>query len=110
MFGRIESWSGYFSPLHDGPLKGASAAELAANDPTRLVGAEARLLRQLGTRFFLGSGPTHSHWFKEEATLAFASRLRALHLPVTLDLVPTRQGEWRDQLDAGLRWAFGSRS
>ena len=108
LFGRIESWSGYFTPLHDGPFKGADAATLAANDPTRLIGAEARLLKQLRTRFFLGSGPTHSHWFKEQATLAFASRLRALHLPVTLDLVPTRQGEWRGQLDAGLRWAFGS--
>jgi len=108
VFGRIESWSGYFSPRHDGPFKRADAGTLAANDPTRLVRGEARLLRRLGLRFFLGSGPTHSHWFTEQATLDFASRLRALRLPVMLKLVPTRQGEWRDQLLAGLRWALGS--
>src|SRR5207244_2802252 len=41
LFGRVESWSGYFRPLHDGPFKGADRATLAANDPTELVAAKA---------------------------------------------------------------------
>jgi poly(3-hydroxybutyrate) depolymerase len=106
LFGRIESWSGYFTPLRDGPFKGADAATLAANDPTRLAPREAALLRRLGTRFYLGSGPTHSHWFKEQQTVDFAAELRRLGLPVTLQLFPTRKGEWRSQFEAGLRWAL----
>ncbi len=106
LFGRVESWSGYFRPLRDGPFKHSGRAELAANDPRALITTEAALLRRLGTRFFLGSGPSHSHWFKESETVDFAARLRALHLGVTLQLVPTRQGEWSEQLVAGLRWAL----
>jgi poly(3-hydroxybutyrate) depolymerase len=107
LFGRIESWSGYFKVLHDGPFKHAGKLTIAANDPVQLVTAAAPMLRDLGTRFFLGSGPNHSHWFKEQETLDYAARLRRLHLPVTLALFPTRQGEWFDQLRAGLAWAFG---
>ena len=106
LFGRIESWSGYFTPLNDGPFKGAGTTTLAANDPTRLAPREAALLRRLGTRFYLGSGPTHSHWFKEQQTVDFAAELERLGLPVTLQLVPTRKGEWRGQFEAGLRWAL----
>jgi hypothetical protein len=106
LFGRIESWSGYFTPLHDGPFKEADAKTLAANDPTKIVARKAGLLRRLGTRFYLGTGPTHSHWFKQQATVDFAARLRMLGFPVTLQLFPTRKGEWRGQFEAGLRWAF----
>jgi hypothetical protein len=106
LFGRIESWSGYFRPLRDGPFKHAGSATLEANDPTALVVTEAPLLRRLDTRFFVGSGPTHSHWFKEQQTVAFARLSERLRLPVTLRLVPTRHGEWREQLLAGLRWAL----
>ena len=106
LFGRIESWSGYFTPLRDGPFKGADAATLAANDPTRIASKEAARLRRLGTQFYLGSGPTHSHWFTEQQTVDFAAELRRLSLPVTLQLFPTRKGEWRSQFEAGLRWAF----
>ena len=109
LFGRIESWSGYFTPLDDGPFKGADATTLAANNPTLIAPREAPLLRRLGTRFYLGSGPTHSHWFKEQQTVDFAAALKRLGLPVTLQLVPTRKGEWRGQFEAGLRWAFGRR-
>ncbi|HZO48989.1 MAG TPA: alpha/beta hydrolase-fold protein [Gaiellaceae bacterium] len=108
LFGRVESWSGYFRPLRDGSLRGASAAELEAHDPTRLVASEAARLRRLGTRFELSTGPTHSHWFTNGATRAFAARLRALRLPVTLRVSASRRGEWRRQLEAGLRWAFAS--
>jgi S-formylglutathione hydrolase FrmB len=106
LFGRIESWSGYFSPLHDGPFAHADARTLAANDPTKLVRAEAARLRALGTRFYLGSGPTHSHWFKEQETIAYAALLARLRLPFTLKLVPSLKGEWRSQFEAGLRWAL----
>jgi hypothetical protein len=109
LFGQVESWSGYFRPLHDGPLKDADKVTLAANDPGRLVTAKSSLLRRLGVRFFLGSGPTHSHWFTEQETIDFAKRLRRLRLPVTLYLVATREGEWYEQFVAGLRWAVPAR-
>jgi len=108
VFGAAESWSGYFTPLHDGPFAAATAATLAANDPTLLVRTEARLLRRDGLRFFVSTGPYHSHWFRPAATFAFANELRALDLPVQFDTYPTLKGEWRAQLDAGLTWALGA--
>jgi enterochelin esterase-like enzyme len=107
-FGAAESWSGYFTPLLDGPFKGATRQVLAAHDPTQLVRSEQRLLKARQTRFFISSGPSHSHWFKESATVDFAQELRSLGLPVTMQLYPTLKGEWREQFDAGLIWAFGN--
>ncbi len=106
LFGAAESWSGYFTPLHDGPFRHAAPAVLAAHDPTTLVAEDWPLLQALGLRFFVSSGPSHSHWFREDATVSFARELRNVGLPVELRLFPTRRGEWRDQLDAGLAWAF----
>ena len=106
LFGAAESWSGYFEPLHDGPFKAASRAVLAAHDPTLLVKQEQTALQRRGVRFFVSSGPSHSHWFRESATVAFARELRGLGLPVELRLFPTLRGEWRAQFDAGLAWAF----
>lgn len=106
IFGAIESWSGYFAPLRDGPFKHAGKAVLAANDPVLLARSEAAELRRLGTRFFVSSGPFHSHWFRPAETVDFARELRGLDVPVTLKLVSNRRGEWREQLDAGLTWAF----
>jgi enterochelin esterase-like enzyme len=108
LFGSIESWSGYFRPLRDGPFKDASRTELAANDPRRIVRLDKRALARTGTRFFLSSGPAHSHWFKPAETVAFADEVRGLGLRETLRLFASRQGEWRAQVDDGLRWAFGS--
>jgi enterochelin esterase-like enzyme len=88
-FGAIESWSGYFTPLHDGPFKTAGRAELAANDPMGLAVTEKQVLTHARTRFFLSSGPSQREG-----------------LPVELRLYADRRGEWRQQLDAGLRWAF----
>ncbi len=109
LFGQIASWSGYFHPLHDGPLAHAPRAALAAHDPFRLAVAKATLLRRLGTRFFLASGPTHSHWFKEQQTIDFAAELRRLHLPAMLLLEPSPRGQYAAQLEAGLRWAIAPR-
>jgi hypothetical protein len=80
---------------------------LAGHDPTKLVVAERKELARLGLRFFVSSGPSHSHWFKESATVDFAHELQWEGLDATLRLFPTLRGEWRDQLDAGLTWAFG---
>jgi poly(3-hydroxybutyrate) depolymerase len=105
LFGAIESWSGYFRPLNDGPFKGASRSVLAANDPERLLQLDDQVLT--GTRFFVSSGPYHSHWFRPAETVAFAREAQGLGLDVTLRLYSSRRGEWRAQFDDGLRWAFG---
>jgi enterochelin esterase-like enzyme len=108
LFGTAESWSGYFRPLHDGPFEGASAATLAANDPTKLARSEAPVLRQDGLHFFVSTGPYHSHWFRPKSTYAFAAELESLRVPVRLLSVAGPKGEWRAQLDAGLSWALGA--
>ena len=108
IFGDVESWSGYFTPLDDGPFKGASRAILAANNPTLLAASEAAALRGGGVRFFVSTGPFHSHWIPRGTTQRFAAELRGLRLPTTLRVYPSRAGEWRDQLDAGLDWAFAT--
>jgi enterochelin esterase-like enzyme len=105
LFGTLESWSGYFKPVLDGPFKHATRAELAANDPTRLVITQRPLLSK--TRFFLSTGPPHSRWAPPSQTIDYASRLRALGLRYTLRTYSSKQGEWRDQFDDGLRWALG---
>ena len=106
VFGTLESWSGYFTPLRDGPFKNASPKVLDANNPTLLAPREAGALAR--TRFFVSTGPYHSHLIKPAATLAFAFRLRRLGLHVALDVVRQKRGEWSDQLDAGLGWALAS--
>ena len=95
MFGAIEAWSGYFTPLRDGPFKGASRKVLAANDPARLARHKAALLRADGTRFFLSTGPFHSHWFRPEQTIEFTRELRSLQLPVRYHRYANAKGEWR---------------
>jgi len=106
VFGSILSFSGYFAPLRDGPFKHASAAVLAQHDPTRLVRSERSELARAGTRFFLSTGPAHSHWFTPAETLAFARELHGLGLPVTTYVHPAKVGEWTAQVDAGLTWAL----
>jgi len=108
LFGVAESWSGYFAPLPDAPFVHARAATLAANDPTRLVRADAAALRQAGMRFFVSTGPNHSHWIRPASTVAFANELSELGLPVRLMRYPSAKGEWRAQLDAGLDWALAA--
>jgi S-formylglutathione hydrolase FrmB len=105
LFGTIESWSGYFKPVLDGPFKHATPAVLAAHDPTRLVVAQQPVLSK--TRFFVSTGPPHSRWAPPSQTIDYADRLRALGLRYTLRVYTRRKGEWRNQLDDGLRWAFG---
>jgi hypothetical protein len=106
LFGVVESWSGYFQPLHDGPFKGAAKDVLAANDPRLLAKAGAARLRLDGTRFFVSTGPYHSHWFRPAQTTSFARELWQLGLPVRLLTLASRKGEYQTQLADGLGWAL----
>jgi enterochelin esterase-like enzyme len=106
LFGTIESWSGYFEPLPDGPFKNAGPGLLAANDPVALARSEVRELRRLGTRFFVSTGPLHSREIVPASSRAFAAHLRSLGLAVEYRTFPTLKREWRNQLDAGLTWAL----
>jgi enterochelin esterase-like enzyme len=106
LFGTVESWSGYFQPLHDGPFKNAKRALLAANDPTVLVRTEAGLLRREGVRFFLSTGPAHSHWFKPQQTMDFTRELRGLGLTVSYHFYSSTKHEYGTQLDVGLGYAL----
>jgi S-formylglutathione hydrolase FrmB len=104
LFGAVESWSGYFHPLRDGPFRHATKAELAASDPLRIALQERAAVARI--RFFLASGPFHSHWFRPAQTWAFARSLRGLGAPVQTYYYGDRRGEWKAQLAAGLTWAL----
>jgi hypothetical protein len=58
-------------------------AILAADDPTLLVPQEAAKLRVDGVRFFVSTGPGHSHWIPNGASQQLAHELRALGLRTT---------------------------
>ena len=77
LFATAESWSGYFKPIADGTLHGPSRAELAAHDPSQLVAQKARLIRRLGTRFFLSCGAT-----RDRVTASFARAHRRSAMPL----------------------------
>jgi poly(3-hydroxybutyrate) depolymerase len=106
LFGTIEAWSAYFSPLHDGPFEHAPQKVLAENDPTKLAPSLASTLRRDHTRFFLSTGPGHSHWFRPEQTRAFLRELRSLGVTATYHVYANAKGEWRAQVDTGLAWAL----
>ena len=108
LFGRIESWSGYFRPLHDGPFRDAPPSFYEANDPVRDLRALAPKLRRDRTEFFISSGPSHSHWFKADESVAFAHELHALGLPVAFHEYTQARGEWKTQLAVGLEWALAA--
>ena len=106
LFGRVESWGGYFAPFRDGPFRAATGASLARHDPSLLVRREAGLLRRSRIRFFVSSGPGHGA-VKPHATVRFARLLRALGLRYRLELLPEKRGAWERQLVDGLLWAEG---
>ena len=108
-FGVAESWSGYFRPFRDGPLAHASAAELAAHNPTVLVRREAALLRRRHIRFYLATGFNHGGIFRRW-TYEFARELQGLRLSyrVWASQSPDGGRYLRLQLPAALEFAFGS--
>lgn len=107
MFGTVESWSGYFTPLRDAPFTHASAGELARNNPTLTIGSRAATLRKTGTRFFLSTGPAHSHLIDPDQTMKFAYALHRLGIVTALRRYTSARGEWQTQLADGLTWALG---
>lgn len=107
LFGALESWSGYFHPLRDKPFKHVGITTLRANNPTLLLRRKAKLLRRLGVRLFVSTGPPHSRWAPPSESGRFAREALALHLPMTYRSFHSRKGHWRDEFHAGLSWAFG---
>jgi S-formylglutathione hydrolase FrmB len=107
LFGVAESWSGYFKPFRDGPLAHATAAELAAHDPTLLVRREAAQLRRRHVRFFLATGFNHGGIFRRW-TFEFARELQALGIQhrVWASQWPDGGRYLRLQLPAALQYAF----
>jgi len=107
LFRTLESWSGYFRPLHDGPFRGAGPRRLAEHNPSLLVRNNARFLRTTGVRFYLSSGSTHDRK-TAAAAVRFAGELAALHLPHVLYLRPGGHDSrfWRLQLPEALRYAL----
>lgn len=107
LFGTLESWSGYFTPLRDGPFVHASPAYLAAHDPSLLVRNETALLRRLGTRFELSSGVAHGG-ITPAMTTTFAAELSSLGLRHAVWYVPRaiRDPAYPAQMQHGLAFAF----
>jgi hypothetical protein len=106
LFGTLESWSGYFRPLHDGPFVDASAADLAAHDPSLLVRREAPRLRDVRFELStdnLGHGPV-----SPEMTTAFVSELHSLGLRCAYWHVPASiyTTDYGAQMRHGLAYAF----
>jgi hypothetical protein len=107
LFGTLESWSGYFTPLHDGPFVHASPADLAANNPTLLVRKQATLLHRLHTNFELSTGVGHDQ-ITPRMTTTFATELQSLHLPNMTWYLPRtiHDPDYTDQIHHGLTSAF----
>jgi len=109
LFGTAESWSGYFEPIADGPLHGASSAELRDHDPSLLVRQERRVLRRDGVRFFLSAGTRDRGVVRD--TRVFAAELRRLGLRMHVVVRPGGHNGrfWRAQLPAALEFALAQR-
>jgi enterochelin esterase-like enzyme len=105
LFGRLESWGGYFTPFGDGPFDDVSDEVLAAHDPTLLARSTAPTLRQLDIRFYLSTGPGHGN-VQPSQTVDFAHELRSLGIRYRLRVFPGGRGVWERQLAAGLKWAL----
>ena len=97
LFGTLGSWEGYFAPeFRDGPFVHATAADLAAHDPTKLVRSEVASLRASGTRFYVSVGGNHGPVLRVWS-LAFARELGTLGLAHRMWLLP--------QTDRGRFWS-----
>jgi enterochelin esterase-like enzyme len=109
LFGTLESWSGYFHPILDGPFVHASAAYLAAHDPTLLVRKEAARLRRDHVRIELSTGIGHGP-VTPALTTAFAAELHRLGLQCELWQVPTSVfvPDYPGQMKHGLAYAYST--
>jgi len=109
LFGTLESWSGYFRPIIDGPFVHASAADLAAHDPSRLVRKEVARLRRDHTRFELSTDNLGHGPVTPAMTTAFAAEVHELGLPCEFWHVPANVlvPDYPGQMKRGLAYAFG---
>jgi len=106
LFGTLGSWEGYFSVrFRDGPFVKASAADLAAHDPTLLVRREASSLRRNGLRFYVSVGGNHAQILRKW-TIDFAAELEGLRLQHELWQLrePRRKDFWRATLPSALTY------
>ena len=87
VFGALGAWDGYFTPFRDGPLAGATHAELRAHDPVVLARREAATLRSDGTRFYVSAGGNHGD-IRTSGSTAFARELTQLRVSHELWLLP----------------------
>jgi len=105
LFRTAESWEGYFQPFLDGPFEHASAATLAAHNPTLLARTEAASVRRNGLRFFLSTGGSHGA-VKRSWTFEFQRELRGLRIASRLWAQPAGVPNFgRNQLPAALEYA-----
>ena len=106
LFGTLESWSGYFTPIADGPLEHAAPATLRAHSPEALAEAKQRQIRQLGMRIYASAG-THDREALR-ATRRFGRELARLR--IAHRIVIRRGGHdgrfWRRQLPEALAYAL----
>jgi hypothetical protein len=72
----------------------------------KLARLDAAALRLSKVRFYISTGPAHSHLFTPQETIDFANELKQLGVAVTLRVVSSVKGEWRSQLDGGVTWAL----
>jgi S-formylglutathione hydrolase FrmB len=104
VFSVAESWEGYFRPFRDGPFVRATAAELAAHNPTLLVRQHAPYVRA-HIRFFLSTGKSHGI-VDRQWTFSFARELQALGIRYRVWTLPPGQVRFgRLQLPDALRFA-----
>jgi S-formylglutathione hydrolase FrmB len=105
LFQTAESWEGYFQPFRDGPFEHASAAALAAHNPSLLARTEAASVRRHGLRFFLSTGGSHGA-VKRDWTFEFERELRGLRIGSRLWAQPPGVPNFgRNQLPAALQYA-----
>jgi enterochelin esterase-like enzyme len=107
LFSTLGSWEGYFAPVfRDGPFVHASAADLAAHDPSLLVREQAAALRASGVRFYVSVGGNHAQILRRW-TLDFAQELARLKLRHELwQLPPAERGHfWSATLPSALLYA-----
>ena len=105
LFRTAESWEGYFQPFLDGPFEHASAASLAAHNPSLLARREAASIRRHGLRFFLSTGGSHGA-VKRSWTFDFQHELRGLGIASRLWAQAAGVPNFgRNQLPAALEYA-----
>ena len=107
LFRTLESWSGYYTAPHDGSLVDASAAKLAAHDPSTLVERHAARLRRAGTRILISLGRGERK--VQAPARRFAALLGRLGIGHRLLRVRGRHDgkTWRRQLATALAYAVG---